>query len=152
MQVRSARNHWRIEMFDTIAPTYDILNHLLSAGIDKSWRKKGIQAIRAKRPKKILDIATGTGDLAILANKILQPEEIIGIDISEKMLQIAIQKAQAEGAANIQFLHGDCMNLHFPENAFDAVTVAFGVRNFEKLEQGLQEILRVLKPDGQLMI
>ncbi|MEN9571842.1 MAG: bifunctional demethylmenaquinone methyltransferase/2-methoxy-6-polyprenyl,4-benzoquinol methylase [Bacteroidota bacterium] len=141
------------EMFDDIAFRYDFLNRFLSAGIDVSWRKKAIQQLKPLQPKKILDVATGTGDVAIMASKILQPQEVIGIDISEGMLQLGRKKIANEGLTNcIQLLNGDSETIKFNDNTFDAVTVAFGVRNFENLEQGLSEIKRVLKPGGKLVV
>lgn len=141
------------QMFDNISSTYDLLNHALSWGIDKSWRKKAMDALRPFHPQKILDMATGTGDFAILAARRLQPAEIIGADISEGMMNVARQKAQSLGLEKtIHFQKEDCGNLSFPGNSFDAVTVAYGVRNFEDLDQGLREIYRVLKSGGHLLI
>lgn len=140
-------------MFDEIAGKYDFLNHSLSLGIDKSWRKKGILALKYLSPKKILDIATGTGDLAIEACHLLKPEKILGIDLSEKMMDVGRKKITEAGLTDvISFDKQDCAALQLETNSFDAAMVAFGVRNFEKLDQSLQEILRVLKPDGKLMI
>ena len=140
-------------MFDDIADNYDTLNHTLSMGIDKSWRKKGILALKDLQPRKILDIATGTGDLAIEAFQRLQPEQVIGIDISEKMMAVGQIKVSKAGLSNyISFEKQDCTALTIADNTFDAAMVAFGIRNFEKLDQGLQEILRTLKPGGKLMI
>ena len=139
-------------MFDTISGNYDFLNHFLSFGIDRGWRKKAIQLLAKEKPKLILDVATGTGDFAIEALK-LQPEKIIGIDISEGMLQIGRQKMQDRGFSKIITLQtGDSENLPFEENKFDAIIVAFGVRNFEDLRKGLSEMLRVLKPGGRVVI
>ncbi|NDW09866.1 bifunctional demethylmenaquinone methyltransferase/2-methoxy-6-polyprenyl-1,4-benzoquinol methylase UbiE [Dysgonomonas sp. 520] len=140
-------------MFDSIAENYDTLNHTLSMGIDKGWRKKSILSLQSKKPEKILDIATGTGDLAIQAYALLQPEEIVAIDISEGMMEVGRKKVAKFGLSDkITFQKQDCMALDIPDNSFDAAMVAFGVRNFENLNKGLQEILRVLKPGGQLMI
>ncbi|MCR6638679.1 MAG: bifunctional demethylmenaquinone methyltransferase/2-methoxy-6-polyprenyl-1,4-benzoquinol methylase UbiE [Sporocytophaga sp.] len=140
------------QMFDNIAPKYDLLNRVLSAGIDIRWRKKAISKLKANKPQLILDIATGTGDLAIEALK-LNPERIIGIDISEGMLAIGREKISKLGlGGKIILQQGDSENIIFPDNYFDAVTVAFGVRNFEHLEKGLSEIFRVLKPGGEVMI
>lgn len=140
-------------MFDSIAENYDTLNHTLSMGIDKGWRKKSILSLKERNPQKILDIATGTGDLAIDAFSRLKPETILGIDISEGMMDIGRQKVSKLGLSDkILFEKQDCMALDIPDNSFDAAIVAFGVRNFENLDQGLKEILRVLKPNGQLMI
>ncbi len=140
-------------MFDQIAFRYDFLNRFLSGGIDLWWRKKAINQLKACKPKIILDVATGTGDFAIISQKILQPEKITGIDISEGMLEFGRKKIIKAGLENkIELLHGDSEEILFPDNSFDAVTVAFGVRNFENLEKGLSEIRRVLKPGGQLVI
>ena len=140
-------------MFDNISSTYDLLNHSLSWGIDKGWRRKSIDSLRPYQPKKILDIATGTGDFAILAAQRLQPTELIGADISEGMMKIARQKVSSLGLeSTIHFQKEDCGKLSFQDNTFDAVTVAYGVRNFEDLDQGLQELHRVLKPEGHLLI
>jgi demethylmenaquinone methyltransferase/2-methoxy-6-polyprenyl-1,4-benzoquinol methylase len=139
-------------MFDNIAPKYDFLNRFLSLGIDVSWRRKAIKRLKKHQPQFILDVATGTGDMAILASQILQPKKIIGIDISEKMLEIGRQKYKAENIDNIELLYGDSETINFSDNSFDAVTVAFGVRNFENLHKGLEEILRVLKPGAMLVV
>lgn len=141
------------EMFDNIAPTYDTLNHRLSGNIDKGWRKKAIRQLQPFRPKQMLDIATGTGDFAILAAKELKPEHLIGADISEGMMAIGREKVKAAGLSDvISFQKEDCLNLSFPDNTFDAVTAAFGIRNFQNLDKGLAEICRVLKKDGHLSI
>ncbi|MDR0547329.1 MAG: bifunctional demethylmenaquinone methyltransferase/2-methoxy-6-polyprenyl-1,4-benzoquinol methylase UbiE [Dysgonamonadaceae bacterium] len=141
------------QMFDAIAQRYDLLNHTLSFGIDKYWRKKGISALKNLSPRKILDVATGTGDLAMEACRILRPAEILGIDLSEKMMEIGRQKAATAGwPEQIRFEQQNCMQLTLSDNTFDAAIVAFGVRNFENLNQGLQEICRVLRPGGRLMI
>lgn len=141
------------QMFDSIAENYDLLNHALSMGIDKGWRKKSILSLKKNNPQSILDIATGTGDLALLAYKLLKPKEILAIDLSEKMMDIGRKKVLKENLDNvISFKKQDCLNLDIADNSFDAAIVAFGVRNFEDLDKGLQEILRVLKPKGQLMI
>ena len=141
------------EMFDNIAPTYDTLNHRLSGNIDKGWRKKAIRQLQPFRPKQMLDIATGTGDFAILAAKELKPEHLIGADISEGMMAIGREKVKATGLSDvISFQKEDCLNLSFPDNTFDAVTVAFGIRNFQNLDKGLAEICRVLKKGGHLSI
>jgi demethylmenaquinone methyltransferase/2-methoxy-6-polyprenyl-1,4-benzoquinol methylase len=140
-------------MFNNISGTYDFLNHLLSAGIDIIWRKKAIKELVSTKPKHILDVATGTGDFAFEALQILKPEKIIGVDISEGMLEIARQKINKRNL-NKQFevKLGDSEKLLFNDNAFDAITVAFGVRNFENLEQGLADMFRVLKPGGKAVI
>ncbi len=141
------------QMFDEIADHYDELNHTLSMGIDRSWRKKGILSLRDLNPKKILDIATGTGDLAIDAYNRLQPDHILGIDISEGMMEIGRKKvAHLKLSDKISFEKQDCTDLQLADNSFDAAIVAFGVRNFENLDKGLQEILRILRPGGRLMI
>jgi demethylmenaquinone methyltransferase / 2-methoxy-6-polyprenyl-1,4-benzoquinol methylase len=141
------------EMFDHIAARYDFMNRFLSVGIDKSWRKKAIRYFHKDQPKTLLDVATGTGDMALMANKLLQPEKIIGIDISEKMLEVGRGKIAKVGLhPKIELVSGDGETINFPNNSFDGVMVAFGVRNFENLEQGLQEILRVLKPGAQLVV
>lgn len=141
------------QMFDSIAENYDTLNHTLSVGIDKGWRKKGIQKLKKNNPQKILDVATGTGDLAIQAYSILSPQSIVGIDISEKMMEVGKRKvAKARLSDKIIFNKQDCMALDYADNSFDAAMVAFGVRNFENLDKGIAEICRVLKPGAQLMI
>ncbi len=141
------------KMFDKIAFRYDFLNHFLSAGIDVSWRKKTIQQLKDFQPKTILDVATGTGDMAILASKMLAPQKVTGIDISEGMLAIGREKIQRLNLEkNIELLKGDGETIFFDNDSFDAVTIAFGVRNFQHLEQGLSEIKRVLKPGGMLVI
>ncbi|MEO9053153.1 MAG: bifunctional demethylmenaquinone methyltransferase/2-methoxy-6-polyprenyl-1,4-benzoquinol methylase UbiE [Ginsengibacter sp.] len=140
-------------MFDKIAFRYDFLNRFLSAGIDVGWRKKAIKQLIPLRPKTILDVATGTGDFALTSYEILKPEKITGIDISEGMLDIGRKKIERAGLGNyIELLNGDSEAILFNDNSFDAVTVAFGVRNFENLEQGLSEIKRVLKPGGKLVV
>lgn len=140
-------------MFDTIAFRYDFLNRFLSAGIDVGWRKKAIKQLISLHPKKILDVATGTGDFALTSYEILKPEKITGIDISEGMLDIGRKKIEKAGLQqHIELLNGDSEAILFADNSFDAVTVAFGVRNFENLEKGLSEIKRVLKPGGRLVI
>ena len=142
-----------IRMFDTIAHAYDKLNHVLSFGLDKGWRKKGIAFLRPFSPKVILDIATGTGDLAIALCKRLQPEKVIGADISVGMMEIGKQKAEKAGVSGqLSFEVQDCTALTYDDCVFDAVTVAFGVRNFENIEQGIAEMFRVLKPGGHVMI
>src|SRR5690606_3093289 len=139
-------------MFDTISARYDFLNHLLSLGIDRSWRRKAIRMLREGQPKYILDVATGTGDFAIQALS-LNPDKVVGIDISEGMLSKGRAKlAERKLGERIELLKGDSENIPFEGNKFDAVTVAFGVRNFENLERGLQEIHRVLRPGGQLVV
>lgn len=140
------------QMFDNIAPKYDFLNHLLSLGIDKAWRKKAIKLVQHHRPKQILDLATGTGDFAFIALK-MKPEKIIGADISEGMLNEGRKKSKKRNLSDkIEFVYGDSENLQYPENHFDLVTIGFGVRNFENLRKGLSEIKRVLKPSGHVCI
>jgi demethylmenaquinone methyltransferase/2-methoxy-6-polyprenyl-1,4-benzoquinol methylase len=139
-------------MFNAIAPKYDFLNQLLSLGIHKGWRRKAIQLLQAGKPKIILDIATGTADFAIEAMK-LNPEKIVGVDISEGMLKLGIEKINKLGLQNkIELKLGDSENLPFSDNNFDAITVGFGVRNFENLEKGIADIYRVLNPGGMLAI
>lgn len=139
-------------MFDNISPKYDFLNHFLSMGIDVLWRKKAIRQLRAGAPKLILDIATGTGDLAIEALS-LKPEKVTGVDISEGMLAMGRKKLESRGLQDkIELKYGDSENLPFEANAYDAVTVAFGVRNFENLEKGLKEIYRVMKPGAVFVV
>lgn len=140
-------------MFDKVAGRYDFMNRLLTGGIDIRWRKKAISTLKKYQPRQILDIATGTGDLAMMAHRILQPEKITGIDISTEMLEVGrkkISRANLSGAIVLQ--KGDSENLEFADNTFEAAMAAFGVRNFENLEKGLSEIYRVLKQGGQLMI
>jgi len=140
------------EMFNNISPSYDFLNHFLSLGIDVWWRKKAIAFLKNENPKSILDIATGTGDLAIEALS-LNPVKITGVDISEGMLEIGRQKIKKKNLDKIIELQlGDSERLLFEDNTFDAVTVAFGVRNFENLEKGLSDIFRVLKPGGTFVV
>ena len=140
-------------MFDRIAKRYDFMNRFLSAGIDISWRKKAIKKLLNEDPKLLLDMATGTADMAILAAKLLNPDKIIGIDISEEMLKLGRNKIDKEGFGSIiQLQQGDSETINYNENTFDAVMVAFGVRNFESLENGLKEMLRVLKPGGMMVI
>jgi demethylmenaquinone methyltransferase / 2-methoxy-6-polyprenyl-1,4-benzoquinol methylase len=140
-------------MFNQIAFRYDFLNRFLSGGIDIYWRKRAIKELAALQPQKILDVATGTGDVAIMTYKFLKPETIIGIDISEGMLQLGRQKcANLLLNKHIDLQQGDSEAINFPDNTFDAVTVAFGVRNFQDLRQGLSEMRRVLKPGGKLVV
>jgi len=140
-------------MFDKIAFRYDFLNRFLSLGIDVGWRKKAIKLLVPDHPKQILDVATGTGDFALMSYDMLKPEKVTGIDISDGMLQIGRKKIEKAGLGkHIELLNGDSENMEFEDNTFDAVTVAFGVRNFANLEKGLSEIKRVLKPGGKLAI
>ena len=143
------------QMFDNIAGSYDFLNHFLSLGIDKLWRNKMIRELAAVYPKLVLDVATGTADVAIESFKQLKSDDlkIIGVDISPKMLEVGSEKIKQRNLGeNITLTLGDSENLAFPENKFDAITVAYGVRNFENLERGLAEMQRVLKPGGKLII
>ncbi len=140
------------DMFNTISENYDGLNRVISFGIDIKWRNKVVDMVAEKRPKNVLDIATGTGDLAISLTK-TKAKEIIGVDISNGMLGVGINKIKAlKLDDSVKLLYGDSENLPFDDNSFDAITVAFGVRNFENLEKGLSEILRVLKPEGVFVI
>jgi demethylmenaquinone methyltransferase/2-methoxy-6-polyprenyl-1,4-benzoquinol methylase len=140
------------EMFNNISPRYDLLNHLLSANIDKIWRKNVIKKIEPYKPKKILDIATGTGDFAIAASRI-EGAAITGIDISEGMLKVGQRKVDKRNLSDrIKLIKADSESLPFEDNSFDAVMVGFGVRNFENLEKGLSEIVRVLKPEGVFFV
>ncbi len=140
------------QMFDTISGNYDNLNRVISFGIDVKWRKKVLKMVAQSNPKTILDIATGTGDLAILMSQ-TKADKIIGLDISAGMLEVGVQKIAAKNLSNtIQMVLGDSEKIPFEDNYFDAITVAFGVRNFENLEKGLTEILRVLKPNGTFVI
>ena len=140
------------QMFDNIAPKYDFLNHFLSLGIDKLWRKKAVRILKAYKPSRILDVATGTGDFAIETSRIA-PTEIVGFDLSEQMLKVGAEKVkQLKLDDLISFQKGDSENMPFADASFDAITVAFGVRNFENLEKGLQEFYRVLKPGGVAVI
>ena len=140
-------------MFDQIAFRYDFLNRFLSGGIDLYWRKKAIAELKPIAPKFILDVATGTADVAIMSHKYLQPEKIVGIDISDGMLKIGREKiAKLLLNDKIELTLGDSEAINFPEGSFDSITVAFGVRNFENLEKGLSEMFRVLKPGGKAVI
>ena len=140
------------EMFDNIAHRYDFLNHLLSMNIDKLWRRSAVNLLRKKNPKSVLDVATGTGDFA-LENIRLKPDEIVGVDISENMLEIGRHKiARKKLSSLITMQKADSEKLPFPDNRFDAITVGFGVRNFENLMVGIKEMFRVLKPGGTLVV
>lgn len=141
------------DMFNKIAGKYDAMNRLLSARTDIGWRRKAISMLKKENPRHILDVATGTGDMAIMTCKKLNPEKVVGIDISEGMLELGVKKVEKEGlSSKISLLHGDSSTIKFGNNSFDAVMVAFGVRNFENLDTGLSEMLRVLKPGGSLII
>jgi demethylmenaquinone methyltransferase / 2-methoxy-6-polyprenyl-1,4-benzoquinol methylase len=140
-------------MFNNIAGKYDFLNHFLSIGIDVIWRKNALNQLKSIQPKKMLDVATGTGDLAIMAAKRLQPNTVTGIDISTGMLEVGKEKIKKANLDKvITMLEGDSENLPFADNTFDAITVSFGVRNFQNLEKGLSEMFRVLKPGGKAII
>lgn len=140
------------EMFDDIAPKYDFLNHFLSFGIDKSWRKKAVKMLKDSSPEHVLDVATGTGDFAIRLNKDLG-SKVTGIDISVGMLEVGKEKIKSLGLDDaISLEEGDSTNLRFDDNSFDALTVAFGVRNFEDLPKGLSEMNRVIKKGSKVVI
>lgn len=140
-------------MFDDIAVKYDFLNRFLSMGIDVQWRRKAIKRLEKEAPQQLLDVATGTGDVALMAYKILSPEKITGVDISTGMLKIGREKVAKAGLSDhIELLEADSAQLPFADNSFDAITVAFGVRNFQDLEKGLTEMRRVLKPGGRLVV
>lgn len=140
------------QMFDNISENYDGLNRLISLGIDVSWRKKVVKLVSEVNPKKILDIATGTGDLALMMAE-LNPDKIVGLDISPGMLEVGKQKVnKANLSDKIEMVVGDSENIPFEDNTFDAITVSFGVRNFENLDKGLTEIYRVLRPGGKFVI
>jgi len=140
-------------MFDQIAHSYDKLNHRLSWDIDKWWRRYAIGRLKPYSPQSILDIATGTGDFAILAAQTLHPNSLVGADISEGMMEIGRQKVKALGLVNVvSFQKEDCLNLSFADDTFDAVIAAFGIRNFQDLDRGLSEMCRVLRPGGHLCV
>lgn len=140
-------------MFNNISGTYDFLNHFLSLGIDVLWRKKAIKELKSIKPRIMLDVATGTGDFAFEAINILKPEKIIGVDISEGMLDVARKKINDRDLQHIFSVQmGDSEGLQFSDDHFDAITVAFGVRNYQNLEKGLADMYRVLKPEGKIVI
>lgn len=141
-------------MFDSIAPAYDFMNRAMTLGIDRLWRRKAVRMLGKSQPQHILDVATGTGDLAMLLHHMLKPSQgIVGIDLSEGMLSVAKRKVAVAGfAADISFEPGDCLNLRFADGSFDAVTVAYGVRNFEHLDRGYAEMHRVLAEGGVLCV
>ena len=140
------------QMFDNISGKYDLLNRILSMGIDVSWRKKVVKSVKKENPATILDIATGTGDLAIAMAKSTDAK-ITGFDLSAGMLEVGRKKVEEQNLQNrIEMIQGDAENMPFEDNSFDVITVAFGVRNFENLEKGLNDIYRVLKPDGKFII
>jgi demethylmenaquinone methyltransferase/2-methoxy-6-polyprenyl-1,4-benzoquinol methylase len=140
------------ELFDSIAHRYDLLNHLLSVGIDRSWRRKAIDRLQELNPKRILDVATGTGDFALAAMR-LQPTRVIGIDIAENMLELGRAKVHTKNLDDVILLEkGEAEQLPYPDNAFDAAIVAFGVRNFEDIERSFAEIRRVIRQDGTFLV
>ncbi len=145
-----AKKEFVEQMFDDIAPTYDKLNHILSLNVDKGWRRKAVRRIVATRPKHVLDVACGTGDFAIALSQ-AGVEKVTGVDISQGMLDVGIAKVKALGL-NIEMHVDDCEHLGIEDNTFDAVSVAFGVRNFEHLQRGLNEMQRVLRPGGLVCI
>lgn len=152
-QSEEAKSKQIEQMFDSIAHSYDQLNITMSMGIDRLWRRSAMKSLKPYAPKQILDVATGTGDLAILEAKQLKPQRVTGIDLSEGMLAIGRQKVKAAGLEELVVMEcQDCLNLKFADNTFDAITVAFGVRNFEDLEKGFAEMYRVLKPGGVLLV
>lgn len=149
----SSKKEQVARMFNRIAPRYDLLNRLLSIRIDLHWRKQALKELIPTAPRRILDVATGTGDLALLADQILAPESIIGIDIATQMLAVGRQKINRIGKADrIQLETGDAEAIKHPDASFDLVMVAYGIRNFQDLSAGLREMLRVLRPGGQLMV
>ena len=145
-----AKKEFVEQMFDDIAPTYDKLNHILSLNVDKGWRRKAVRRIVATRPKHVLDVACGTGDFAIALSQ-AGVEKVTGVDISQGMLDVGNAKVKALGL-NIEMHVDDCEHLGIEDNTFDAVSVAFGVRNFEHLQRGLNEMQRVLRPGGLVCI
>lgn len=150
---KSTKKEQVATMFNNISGTYDFLNHFLSLGIDIIWRRKAIKELRAVQPRIILDVATGTGDFAFESIDILHPDKIIGVDISEGMLEVAKKKIHDRNLGHVFSVQlGDSEGLHFEDNTFDAITVAFGVRNYENLEKGLSDMIRVLKPEGKIVI
>jgi demethylmenaquinone methyltransferase/2-methoxy-6-polyprenyl-1,4-benzoquinol methylase len=140
-------------MFDSIAPAYDFMNRAMTLGIDRWWRRVAVRLVKKSHPKRILDVATGTGDFAISLYNGVKPETVVGIDLSQGMLDVAREKVRRKGLDSVITLQqGDCLALPFDDKSFDAVTVAFGVRNFEHLMQGYQQMHRVLKPGGVLCV
>ena len=149
---RASKKEQVAKMFNNISPRYDFLNHFLSLGIDRGWRRQAITLLKPLQPKQILDVATGTGDFALQALE-LNPDKVIGVDIAEGMLEIGRKKIKQKNLADkVELYMGDSENLQFEENKFDAVTVGFGVRNFENLDKGLREIYRVMKPGAMVVI
>ena len=149
----SAKTEQVRQMFDSIAPAYDFMNRAMTMGIDIWWRRLAVKRLKRIRPTSILDVATGTGDFAIQLHNTLHPQHITGVDLSQGMLDEAVRKVKQKGLDGaITFEQGDCMALRMKDETFDAVTVAFGVRNFEHLLQGYREMARVLKPGGMLCV
>ena len=141
------------EMFDSIAPAYDFMNRAMTLGIDRWWRHVAVKIVGKTRPRRILDVATGTGDFAIALYNKIKPQQVVGIDLSQGMLDVARVKVEKRGLTNaIALQQGDCLELPFDDKEFDAVTVAFGVRNFEHLLQGYEQMHRVLSPGGMLCV
>lgn len=141
------------EMFDSIAPAYDFMNRAMTLGIDRWWRRVAVRMVGKKHPQRILDVATGTGDFAIDLYRKLQPEQVVGIDLSQGMLDVAREKIAKRDLGDVLTVQqGDCLAMPFEDGSFDAVTVAFGVRNFEHLLQGYQQMHRVLRPGGVLCV
>jgi len=141
------------DMFDAVAPRYDLLNRVLSAGIDRYWRSRAVRTLHDEQPRRVLDVATGTADLAIKIQRTLHPRETVGIDLSTEMLQRGRQKIERAGLApRITLQKADAAALPYPDGSFDAAFVAFGVRNFEDLDAGLSDIRRVLRPSGALVV
>lgn len=141
------------EMFDSIAPAYDFMNRAMTFGIDKCWRAKAVKMIKVAKPQHILDVATGTGDLTIKLTREITPSRVTGIDLSEGMINVGRKKVTEAGLSDrITLVAGDCLALPFDDNTFDCITVAYGVRNFEHLDRGYQEMLRVLRPGGMLCV
>lgn len=141
------------EMFDSIAPAYDFMNRAMTMGIDKLWRRKAVKMVAARRPRRLLDVATGTADLAIKLATVMPEAEITGIDLSEEMLAVGRRKVDRAGlSGRISLAKADCLDLPFADNSFDCVTVAYGVRNFEHLDKGYAEMARVLRPGGMLCV
>lgn len=141
------------DMFDDVAPRYDLLNRILSAGVDRYWRSRAVGLLRDEQPTRVLDVATGTADLALKIERTLHPRETVGVDLSTEMLKIGREKVAAEGlSSRISLVDGDAAALPFEDTSFDAAFVAFGVRNFEDLDAGLDDIRRVLRPEGTLVV
>ena len=140
-------------MFDAVAPRYDLLNRVLSFGIDRYWRTQAVRLLADEQPTRVLDVATGTADLALKAHRMLHPREVVGVDLSAEMLRYGREKIERKGlSSRISLVQGDAANLPFDDDTFDAALVAFGVRNFENLTAGLRDIGRVLRPGGRLVV